>query len=335
MNSKNIPQKIQQVAAYALAQSGVLVPEWLPDGNQHNSEWVARNIVRGDREPGSFRICLDTGRWNDFADPDAHGGDLVALLAYLRQCTQLEAAKELDSRLGCGLFAARDQHAPQPPIPDQQKLNERIQQREQEAQERRERAEQNANRLWKQSKPADSNHPYLQKKQLPPFSLRQTSDGSLLIPLSFAGRLVNVQIINRQCEKRFLAGGKVKDCYSTLGVMTTACRLYVCEGWATGASIHRSTGCPVICAMTAANLESVALQIRGLMGDNIELIIAGDDDRNTEGNPGKAYALRAALSANAKVVFPKWPNEAPRHFTDFNDLDVWQRAQYSEDDTHD
>lgn len=334
MTKQTIPQKIQQVAEYALAQSGVLVPEWLPDGNQHNSEWIARNIVRGDRAAGSFRICLDTGRWNDFADPDAHGGDLVALLAYLRQCTQLDAAKELDSRLGCGLFSGRNQNTPPPPALDQDKLNERLQQREQEAQEKRERAEQKANQLWKRSKPADNNHPYLQNKNLPPFSLRQTSDGNLLIPLGLAGRLVNVQIINQNCEKRFLAGGKVKDCYSTLGEMTPAGRLYVCEGWATGASIHRSTGCPVVCAMTAANLESVALQIRTLMGDNIDLIIAGDDDRNTEGNPGKAYALRAALSANAKVVFPQWPVDAPRHLTDFNDLDVWQRAQ-QEDNTHD
>lgn len=334
MIKKNISAVIQQVAQCALTQSGVLVPEWLPDGDQRHSEWVARNIVRGDREPGSFRICLDTGRWNDFADPDAHGGDLVALLAYLRQCTQSEAAREIDSRLGLGFFCERDQRIT-PPVIDQEKLNERLQQREKETQEKRERAEQKANQLWTRAKAADASHPYLIKKGLPPLSIKQTSDGNLLIPLGFAGRLVNVQIINQQCEKRFLSGGRVKDCYCAIGELTPANRIYICEGWATGASIHLSTGCAVICAMTAANLESVALQIRALMGTSVDLIIAGDDDRNTEGNPGKAYALRAALNCGAKVVFPTWPQDAPRHLTDFNDLDVWIRAQRDKAGSHD
>lgn len=334
MNKKNISAVIQQVAQCALVQSGVLVPEWLPDGDQRNSEWIARNIVRGDREPGSFRICLDTGRWNDFADPDAHGGDLVALLAYLRQCNQLEAAKEIDSRLGLGFFCERNQCTPAPVI-DQTKLNERLQQREKEAQEKREQAEKKANQLWSLAKAADSNHPYLLKKGLPPLTLRQTNDGNLLIPLGSAGRLVNVQIINQQCEKRFLSGGKVKDCYCAIGELTLASRIYICEGWATGASIHSSTGCPVICALTAANLESVAMQIRTIMGNSIDLIIAGDDDRNTEGNPGRAYALRAALACGAKVVFPVWPQDAPRHLTDFNDLDLWIRAQRAKAGSHD
>lgn len=335
MNKKTISAVIQQVAQCALMQSGVLVPEWLPDGNQRNSEWIARNIVRGDREPGSFRICLDSGRWNDFADPDAHGGDLVALLAYLRQCSQSDAAREIDSRLSLGFFRERDQHTLPPPVIDQTKLNERLQQREKEAQEKRARAERKANQLWNNAKAADANHPYLIKKGLPSFSLRQTSDGNLLIPLGAAGGLVNVQIINQNCEKRFLAGGKVKDCYCPIGELTPNCRLYICEGWATGASIHLSTGCPVVCAMTAANLESVATQMRALMGDSIELIIAGDDDRNTEGNPGKANALRAALNCGAKVVFPTWPADAPRHLTDFNDLDLWIRAQRDKAGSHD
>lgn len=334
MNKKNISAVIQQVAQCALVQSGVLVPKWLPDGDQRNSEWIARNIVRGDREPGSFRICLDTGRWNDFADPDAHGGDLVALLAYLRQCSQSEAAKEIDSRLGLGFFCEQDQRTPTPPVIDQEKLNDRLQQREKEAQEKRERAEQKANQLWNRAKAADANHPYLIKKGIPPLQLRQTNDGNLLIPLGIAGRLVNLQIINQKCEKRFLSGGKVKETYCPIGLMTPACRVYICEGWATGASVHLNTGCPVVCAMTAANLESVALQIRVLLGNEVELIIAGDDDRNTEGNPGKAHAFRAALNCGAKVVFPSWPTDAPSHLTDFNDLDLWIRAQRDKAGTH-
>lgn len=104
-------------------------------------------------------------------------------------------------------------------------------------------------------------------------------------------------------------------------------RVYICEGWATGASVHISTGMPVICAMTAANLEPAALHIREQLGATAEIIIAGDDDRQTEGNPGKTYAIRAALRVNAKVVFPVWPLDAPKDLTDFNDLHVWYTQQ--------
>jgi putative DNA primase/helicase len=335
MTKPSISQLIQQVAQCALAQSHTLVLEWLPEGVSRGAEWSARNYVRGDREPGSFNVSLDTGRWNDFADPDAHGGDLVSLLAYLRQCTQSEAAKEIDARLGLGLFLQNNSTTKAPVMIDQAKIDARIEQRDKEANERRQRAEKNAVRIWAESTPADANHPYLKKKGIPPFSLRQTKDGVLLIPLGIGGRLVNLQMINQQCEKRFLSGGQVKGCFCPIGIMTPDCRIYICEGWATGASVHKATGCPVICAMTAANLDTVATSIRASLGSAVELIIAGDDDRNTEGNPGKAYALRAALNCNAKVVFPVWPVDAPRHLTDFNDLDLWQRAQQCEDGAHD
>ena len=335
MTKPSIPNLIQQVAQCALAQSHTLVLEWLPEGVARGSEWSARNFVRGDREAGSFSISLDTGRWNDFADPDAHGGDLVSLLAYLRQCTQSEAAREIDARLGLGLFLQNNSITKAPPVIDQEKINERLLQREKEAQEKRLRAEKNAARMWADSIPASADHPYLQKKGLPPLSLRQTKDGILLVPLGNGGRLVNLQMINQKCEKRFLSGGQVKECFCPIGLMTPASRVYICEGWATAASVHIATGCPVVSAMTAANLEAVALHIRASLGDTLELVIAGDDDRNTEGNPGKAYALRAALSCNAKVVFPVWPVDAPRHLTDFNDLDLWQRAQQDKESAHD
>ena len=69
-----------------------------------NNEWIAKNPVRGDRQTGSFSVSLLTGKWNDFADGGAKGGDLVGLLAYLHYCKQWQAAQMIDSRLGLGLF---------------------------------------------------------------------------------------------------------------------------------------------------------------------------------------------------------------------------------------
>ena len=50
------------------------------------------------------------------------------------------------------------------------------------------------------------------------------------------------------------------------------------------------------------------------------IIIAGDDDHQTGGNPGKTKAEEAAAAVSASVVFPDFGNERPEKATDFNDL---------------
>jgi len=77
-----------------------LVERWLPDGKRVGLEWSARNPRRVDRRPGSFRVNLESGKWADFAVPDARGGDPVALAAYLSGCSQSEAARSLARMLG-------------------------------------------------------------------------------------------------------------------------------------------------------------------------------------------------------------------------------------------
>lgn len=88
------------VNAAALASLPALCARWFPDGRRRGDEWVARNPKRADRRPGSFSINLATGRWADFALPDARGGDPVSLVAYLTGSGQAEAAARLAAMLG-------------------------------------------------------------------------------------------------------------------------------------------------------------------------------------------------------------------------------------------
>jgi hypothetical protein len=76
-----------------------LLVRWLPEGHRSGREWVARNPRRADRNPGSFKANLRTGRWADFATGDK-GGDVISLLAYLRGVSQTEAAHLLARELG-------------------------------------------------------------------------------------------------------------------------------------------------------------------------------------------------------------------------------------------
>ncbi|KAA5846516.1 toprim domain-containing protein [Pseudomonas chlororaphis] len=333
MNKPSPLDLIRQTARHALTAAETLLPEWLPNGTRKGREWVAPNLARGDRQAGSFGVSLDSGKWNDFADSSAHGGDLVSLLAYLRNCRQLESAKEIDERLRLGLFDLT--------TADVQQFQQRRLQTEQERMVSTLRAQQlqeekhldtarQAAQLWKMAKPAERLHTYLLAKGLQPHQLRQLSHGRLLVPLCHDGRLVNLQTIMPDGGKRFLSGGRVQGCYSPLGKISEGCRLYVCEGWATGATLHHNTGSPVVCAMNAGNLKPVAMAMRERYGETLELVIAGDDDRETLGNPGRVAANHAAHATDALVVFPDWPQGTPTDLSDFNDLYLWLSGQYRE-----
>ena len=82
----------------ALGNMLPILRRWLPDGRVEGQEFVARNPIRADRHPGSFKINLRTGRWADFATGDV-GGDVVSLCAYLAGIGQAEAARSLADML--------------------------------------------------------------------------------------------------------------------------------------------------------------------------------------------------------------------------------------------
>lgn len=91
----------EQVNQEARACLAALLFRWLPDGRRQGRDWVARNPLRTDRNPGSFRIDIQSGKWVDFATGD-RGGDPVSLAAYLFGMSQSEAASHLRAMLGMG-----------------------------------------------------------------------------------------------------------------------------------------------------------------------------------------------------------------------------------------
>lgn len=205
-----------------------------------------------------------------------------------------------------------------------QRVEEARRQREIKQAQRRQKATEDAQRLWRDARRADPSHAYLVAKQIRPHGLRQHRD-RLLVPLYYDGHLVNLQSIAPDGSKLFQAGGQVKGCYSPLGCFTKDKPLYVCEGWATGATLQQHTGAAVACAMNAGNLKPVALALRAKY-PTAEIVVAGDDDRQTVGNPGRKAATDAALAARAQLTFPDWPDGAPLALTDFNDLANWRAA---------
>lgn len=205
-----------------------------------------------------------------------------------------------------------------------QRIEQARRQREAEQHQHQQAAAEYANRLWRDARRADPGHPYLVAKGVRPYALRQRGD-VLLVPLTCGGHLVNLQRIKADGSKRFLFGGMVKGCYSSLGVITPGAPLYVCEGWATAATIHAETGAAVAAAMNAGNLLAVGQRLQRQHSDAVP-IVAGDDDRQTEGNPGKTAATKAAATLGCGLVLPPWSGAEPLTLSDFNDLRQWREA---------
>lgn len=171
-----------------------------------------------------------------------------------------------------------------------------------ERKQRQKEAATKAQFIWQRAKPFNesSRHPYLIRKQINPY-LARLYKSALLIPLFNESReLVNLQFIDSDGNKRFLTGGKKQGCFSVIGDSAKAERLLICEGYATGASLHKELGLFVVVAMDAGNLEPVAQAARRLFPE-AEIIVAGDNDVSGK---GQAEASKAALAVSGKYLIP-------------------------------
>lgn len=173
--------------------------------------------------------------------------------------------------------------------------------------------------IWQAAKPASEDHPYLTRKAVKPHGARVDAAGRLLVPVRDGGEILSLQTIAADGEKRFLPGGRVAGCYFAIGNPAGAAALAICEGLATGASIHEATGLPVAVAFNAGNLQTVARAMREKF-PALSLILCADDDANTEGNPGLSKATEAAQSIGGLVAVPDFGAERQAGQTDFNDL---------------
>ncbi|MDY0270643.1 AAA family ATPase [Trichloromonas sp.] len=172
---------------------------------------------------------------------------------------------------------------------------------------------------WEAAAPADPAHPYLVKKGVMPYQARQ-SGGRLLIPvMDTAGTIHGLQSIDAEGGKRFESGTAKRGNFSPLGEPRDK-TLLLCEGFATGATIHEATGEAVAVAFDAGNLRPVAEALRGAYPD-WRLIVCADDDHGTLGNPGIKNAIQAAEAVGGLLAVPDFAGtERGPKDTDFNDL---------------
>lgn len=169
--------------------------------------------------------------------------------------------------------------------------------------------------------------PYLVRKGVTTGKNARFHNANIILPVQCVatGELLSLQSIDENGGKLFMAGGKTSGgatCCSETDLQH-ATQIMVCEGWVTGRSIfeHFPTSF-VLAAFSAGNLLKVTTAAATRWPDK-KLIIVGDDDRHTKGNPGATAAKKAALATGAALMLPDFPEDAPQHLSDFNDLCVW------------
>lgn len=202
-------------------------------------------------------------------------------------------------------------------IIEMRQFNERMRQiqeiKERELTEKREAAAETCAAGWQELQPASPDHWYLQAKKVKPHGARQ-KDQTLVLPIFSIDRTIqSLQYIYKKddkTEKRYHQGGKKAGGFFVLGELDGANSFFICEGFATGASIFEATGLPVVIAFDSGNLAPVAKALRERYPGST-ITIAGDNDAS---GTGQKAAELAAKETNATVVLP------PIEGQDFNDL---------------
>lgn len=185
---------------------------------------------------------------------------------------------------------------------------------EQERQQTQQRVKGTAQKIWNSSRPASLSHPYLAAKGITNpdaiAGLRQNvykDNDNLIIPVLYENEIVNLQSINQDGGKRFLAGGQVQGAYAFIGKADDVEKVGVvmAEGYATAASIYEATGKPVIIAFDAGNMVAVAERLAQKLPQNVPVVIAVDNDASQTGIK-KARQAAALLGDRATAIQPEF-----------------------------
>ncbi|MHC8343330.1 VapE domain-containing protein [Pseudomonas sp. RT6P73] len=178
---------------------------------------------------------------------------------------------------------------------------------------------------------------YLDRKQIVGFGVRYAPrTGAFLVPMcNVRDQMVGLQVVfpakqeDTGRDKSYWPYGMSKEgAFHLIGPHPEPGEpVLVCEGYATGASLHMATSLTVAIAFDAGNLLVVCKAMRERF-PGCPLIVCRDDDWRTKRangdawNPGEEKANNAALIVGGQVVAPTFSGQREDKWTDFNDLHI-------------
>ena len=170
------------------------------------------------------------------------------------------------------------------------------------------KAAKRAQTLWDVAKPCEK-HPYLERKKVLSYGLRQNDEGVLMIPMYDQHlQIVGIQYITDDGTKRFLTGSKKSGSFFILGqeILKTSDVVNYAEGYATAASYYADFSRPVVVAFDAYNLSAVSEVMFEFFNDRRHVFIADNDESKT-GEKEAIKACQAIRKQNglAEVLLPE------------------------------
>lgn len=140
-------------------------------------------------------------------------------------------------------------------------------------------------------------------------SFMMLKPGTFLVPFVDAeGVLWSFQSIAANGTKLFPKYARKKGCMHCIGSVDDADVIAVAEGYSTAASVYLASEWPTVMTIDVGNM---AVVVRGLCEryPKAKIIIAGDDDPTSKGNPGRTKATELANELGLVVVFPDAPKQ--------------------------
>lgn len=151
---------------------------------------------------------------------------------------------------------------------------------------------------WNTFAQATPNHPYLLRKKVLPYGIRQTvKDGQKCLVIPF-GDDEGIQTLEYIGERNFSGtdrnkslekGGRAMGCWFKIGEGEPA---FICEGYATACSVYAATGKSVVSCYSAGNILNVAKRFPKA------IIVADNDSSKT----GELKAQQASQAYGNRVV---------------------------------
>lgn len=216
--------------------------------------------------------------------------------------------------------------------------------------------------VWAACVPAPADHDYLARKGVAAHGLRLLAGatdeialtglddsnqyrlkvaaqdpGALVVPMHDEhGNVVGLQFVygkghprraKLERDKEFWPSGMAMGgSFGLIGPLRREGVLLIAEGFATAATLFEATGYSVAYAFSANNLVKAGRALRKTC-PRARLLFCADDDYQTEGNPGTAYAAQATAEIEHSAwVAPRFTDEAGndlrngKKLTDYNDL---------------
>jgi len=203
---------------------------------------------------------------------------------------------------------------------NRKRMEDAKKQREEERKRNAESAIQVALDVLARSSEAPADHPYVTRKavRMTP-GIKINGDGELLIPMhDETGELCSIQRIYPDGEKKNWYQ-LPKGIYEIPG---SSAVVYVCEGWATGATLAEATGSHVYVAFDTGNLKRTAEYARKHNPTSRVILAADNDQWHADGsNPGVKHATDAAALVGGQVIVPNTEGISGKP-TDWNDIHV-------------